>query len=354
MNKNMVGVEEQMRAPENSALQGANLEVTQKCDSRCVSCNIWRMSETLLADNGSQIHEEELSFEEHIRVLSELRALGCRAVQLHGGEPLLNPRLADLVAHGSSLGMFTGIATNGLSMTQDRAKALVDAGLGSIKFSLDGPKEMHNRLRGRKDAYVKQMRAMELVQELDVDQKVYKSIRSNVSSANLERIDEVMDIARDMSIGDVQFAFYSVIDETIVRETNEVFGEPVASLRSLIPKELLPKDTGLIEKKRGQIIEKANRYGITLGDTGFFSLPADQIPKGIKRKRTRCSIFDYSLTIDAFGEVVPCEYVRFSLGNTRNEGVKDILEGSRLRDFRRIYSENYHKLRICDYCCYSL
>jgi radical SAM protein with 4Fe4S-binding SPASM domain len=312
------------------------------------------MSEMTLADKGSRIHEEESSFEEHIGVLSELKALGCKAVQLHGGEPLLNPRLADLVACCSSLGMFTGIATNGLSMTRDKAKALVDSGLGSIKFSLDGPKEMHNRLRGRKDAYDKQIRAMKLVQELDAGQKVYKSIRSNVSSVNLERIEEVVDIAREMSIRDVQFAFYSVIDDTVVKETNEIFGEPIASLRSLIPKELLPKDTGLIEKKRAQIIEKAEPYGITLGDTGFFSLPAGQIPTGIKRKRTKCSLFDYSLTVDAFGEAVPCEYLRFSLGNTKSKGMKDILKGSRLKDFRRIYSENYHKLSICDYCCYSL
>ena len=108
-------MEEHTRMPKIRGLQGANLEVTQKCDSRCVSCNIWRMSETPLADNRSQIHEEELSFEQHIRALSDLEALGCKVVQLHGGEPLLNPRLGDLVAHCSSLGMFTGIATNGLS-----------------------------------------------------------------------------------------------------------------------------------------------------------------------------------------------------------------------------------------------
>jgi hypothetical protein len=46
--------------------------------------------------------------------------------------------------------------------------------------------------------------------------------------------------------------------------------------------------------------------------------------------------------------------LRFSLGNMRSEGMKDILEGSRMKDFRRIYSENYHKLSICDYCCYSI
>ena len=42
----MANIEEHVEAREISALHGANLEVTQKCDSRCVSCNIWRMPET--------------------------------------------------------------------------------------------------------------------------------------------------------------------------------------------------------------------------------------------------------------------------------------------------------------------
>ena len=71
-------------------LSSANLEVTQKCDSRCVSCNIWRMPETSLSDKTASL-PEELSFDQHIHILNELAKLGCRTVQLHGGEPLLNP-----------------------------------------------------------------------------------------------------------------------------------------------------------------------------------------------------------------------------------------------------------------------
>jgi radical SAM protein with 4Fe4S-binding SPASM domain len=258
------------------------------------------------------------------------------------------------VAHCSSLGIFTGIATNGLSMTPFKAHGLVDAGLGSIKFSLDGPKELHNRLRGRKDAYEKQILAMEWVIEADKRHRVYKSIRSNVSSVNLERIDEVIDIAQKMSINDVQFAFYSVISRDVAIQANDIFKKQVASLRSLIPKELLPSDVDLIENKRNQMMEKAADYGITLGNTGFFSLPADQIPTGIKRKRTRCTLFENCLTIDAFGDIFPCEYIRYSLGNARDLSVEYVLTGERFRLFKHLYTNHYPQLEICDYCCYSL
>ena len=334
-------------------LISANIEVTQKCDSRCVSCNIWKIKTSSLADKAAA-RKTELCYDDHIQILDKLAELGCRTVQLHGGEPLLNPGLADLVAHCTSLGIFTGIATNGLSMTPEKAKCLVDAGIGSIKFSLDGPKELHNRLRGRKDAYEKQIRAMEWVIEADERHTVYKSIRSNVSSINLPRIDEVIDIAKVMSITDVQFAFYSVIDKDVVNQANDIFKEQVASLRSLIPKALLPDNVDLIETKRNRMMDKAAACGITLGKTGFFTLPVDQIPKGIKRKRTRCTLFENCLTIDAFGELFPCEYIRFSLGNIKDQALENILNGERFQLFKDIYSKNYPHLKICDYCCYSL
>ena len=339
---------------QTAGLQSANLEVTQKCDSRCISCNIWQIPNKPLSNKKATDQTQELSFMEHVRVLDELKALGTKAVQLHGGEPLLNARLAELVAHCSSSGIFTGISTNGLSMTPEKAKALTDAGLGSIKFSLDGPEDLHNHLRGRKDAFVKQIRAIELMQNSDPDQKVYKSIRSNVSSVNLERIDEVIDIAKALGIKDIQFAFYSVIDEDIVNESNDLFNSPIASLRSLIPAWLLPGDVQLIENKRDQMLSKADRFGISLGKTRFFTLPADQISKGIKRERTKCTIFNHSLTIDAFGETIPCEYLRFSLGNIKEKSLNKILLAEPLKTFKKIYSDNYQHLRICDYCCYSL
>jgi len=329
------------------------LELTQKCNSRCISCNTWRMQRTLLNDNTAA-PVEELSFQEHVRIIDELGRLGCKEIELHGGEPLMYPKLAELVAHCSSLGISSKFATNGILMTAELAERLVNAGLTMIRFSLDGPKEPNNQLRGRQDAFDKQIRAMELFRAAGSESSVIKVIRTNVSSVNLERIDEVVDIARLMGIKRIQFAFHSTYDRAIVEETNDIFQEKVASLRSMVPDELLPKDVDLIREKRRQILQKAGVLGIYIDRTRFFSLPASEIPKGIKRDREPCILIYTRCYIDAFGNAIPCEYLRFSLGNVAQQSLTAIYQSERFNSFTRIYSLNHQNLRICDYCCRSL
>jgi sulfatase maturation enzyme AslB (radical SAM superfamily) len=41
------------------------------------------------------------------------------------------------------------MVTNGLFLDDDRARRIVDAGMGSISISMDGPVELNDRLRGR-------------------------------------------------------------------------------------------------------------------------------------------------------------------------------------------------------------
>jgi radical SAM protein with 4Fe4S-binding SPASM domain len=67
----------------------------------------------------------------------------------------------------------------------------------------------------------------------------------------------------------------------------------------------------------------------------------------------RSRIYD-ACTVDSFGDVVPCEYLRYRFGNVRDQPMKDILASHRFQQFSRIYSENVERLRICDYCCHSL
>ena len=89
---------------QKQGLQSANLEVTQKCDSKCVSCNIWQMAKSPLSNNEAAQQERELDFDEHIQIINELKELGVKALQLHGGEPLLNTRLPEIEASSGGSG----------------------------------------------------------------------------------------------------------------------------------------------------------------------------------------------------------------------------------------------------------
>jgi radical SAM protein with 4Fe4S-binding SPASM domain len=59
------------------------------------------------------------------------------AVPYGAGEPLLNPQIFDMIAHCTSLGIPTGISTNGTVLSEDYSRRLIEAGLAYITFAFD-------------------------------------------------------------------------------------------------------------------------------------------------------------------------------------------------------------------------
>ncbi|HET7377456.1 MAG TPA: radical SAM protein, partial [Anaerolineae bacterium] len=66
------------------ALPMAILYLTDKCNSRCISCDYWRYGRT------------NMSPELVDRLVSELPRLGTRYILLSGGEPLMHPQWAEI------------------------------------------------------------------------------------------------------------------------------------------------------------------------------------------------------------------------------------------------------------------
>lgn len=107
------------------------LSVTDACNFRCQYCR--PVLETIEHEDGSL-----LSFPEIVRLVGWCYDRGCRKVRLTGGEPLLRPRMPELVRslkfHYPHLDL--SLSTNGLNLTPV-AKELQEAGLDRINISLD-------------------------------------------------------------------------------------------------------------------------------------------------------------------------------------------------------------------------
>jgi len=106
---------------------GLLAELTYRCPLRCPYCS---NPENLAAYRG------ELTTEQWCRVLDEARELGVLQVHLSGGEPLVRRDLAELIAHAHRLGMYTGLVTSGVPLTESRFAALVQAGLDHVQLSV--------------------------------------------------------------------------------------------------------------------------------------------------------------------------------------------------------------------------
>jgi MoaA/NifB/PqqE/SkfB family radical SAM enzyme len=114
--------------------------VTERCNARCVHCDIWK--------NRGQ--EESPSVDQWKRVLADIRKwLGPVQVTLTGGEALLRPFTPELVAYGTSLGLFMEVLTHGYWPDQVRVEKLAMARPWRVTVSFDGFGETHSRIRGR-------------------------------------------------------------------------------------------------------------------------------------------------------------------------------------------------------------
>lgn len=330
-------------------LSFASLEVTDQCNSRCKTCNIWKMQSGKPADTCRKLKKGQWK-----KSILSLQRLGCRAIGFLGGEPTLNKDLAELIAYCSRLGMASRVVTNGLSMSEALAAELVQAGLTEIRFSLDGSRNTHNEIRGRDDAFDKQIQSIERMQRTDPHNKVVKSINTTISSMNIGNIEDVIDVACAAKIRRIQVFLASVIDDEILEATNKIFGEDVTFYRSVLEEELHIRDSALIEAQRATLRERATAMGVSLNASTFFTMPVSAISQGMKRPKGPCPHIYHSCIVDSQGEVFPCEYIRYRLGNLKDDSLKDIYTSERFSNFTRVYSENIDKLEICNYCCYSM
>ncbi|MCL2029808.1 MAG: radical SAM protein [Deltaproteobacteria bacterium] len=82
----------------------------------------------------------DMDFALYERLIGEGAARGLRSVKLNFlGEPLLAPRLTDMVRRAAGAGLWVMLNTNAVLLTEAKAEALLAAGLTDIFFSFDSP-----------------------------------------------------------------------------------------------------------------------------------------------------------------------------------------------------------------------
>jgi radical SAM protein with 4Fe4S-binding SPASM domain len=113
-------------------------ELTLKCDQRCVHCG----------SRAGAARPGELTTDEALALVAELRALGVGEVTLIGGEAYLRDDFITIARAIRAAGMDCTMTTGGLNLTEARVAALAEAGIRSVNLSIDGTEAVHDELRG--------------------------------------------------------------------------------------------------------------------------------------------------------------------------------------------------------------
>lgn len=162
-------------------------ELTYRCPLHCVFC-------FNPVDFASTQKEQELSTDDWLRVLREGRALGAVQCGLSGGEPLLRDDLEVIVAEARRLGYYTNLLTSGVGLTNERARALKDAGLDHVQLSFqDSTREMNDFLSHTKTFDLKN-RVARIIKDHDWPMVMNVVIHR----MNIDHIDRIIGMAHEM------------------------------------------------------------------------------------------------------------------------------------------------------------
>lgn len=168
------------------------LLVNRGCNLRCSFCDLWE----------DHVH---MPLEQVLPLLDDAAAIGTRTLVLTGGEPFLHPDLFTIVRAARSRGMGVNITTNG-TLLERRWEDVVDSGVSSLSFSIDGLAETHDALRGQQGAWRRTMAALErAVAHGGLSPSVYFT----VTRTNVRELTAVFDRVHAMGAG---FDFWPVND----------------------------------------------------------------------------------------------------------------------------------------------
>lgn len=146
-------------------------EVTNNCNFLCPHCRAYC------------IHEEDNEEIEN-RIVSEIIKAKVLAVNISGGEPLLNSRVFNIIKKLTSNNIYVGISTNGWFYEKFR-NDIVESGVKFVQVSLDGPKEVHEKFRGVKGSYDRAIRALTLAKE----DGMFTQMNVTITAENLDTLE---------------------------------------------------------------------------------------------------------------------------------------------------------------------
>ena len=151
--------------------------VTNRCNLNCCFC----LAKDLKRDS-------EMTTEEIKKAMNEFKRAGTQLWDFCGGEPLLRKDISELILYAKEIGLMVSIVTNGMQIKKN-ILALLKA--DSIMISIDGPKEIHDKIRGAPCFDT-------IVENLDILVKNNKTpiINMVISRDNLTSVDYMINFAK--------------------------------------------------------------------------------------------------------------------------------------------------------------
>jgi radical SAM protein with 4Fe4S-binding SPASM domain len=316
-------------------------EPTLRCNLDCVMCD---------RDKKKLIEKRKEMELDDIKIMIENLPKTINTIYISGGEPFVRKDIYDickLFLDEFNTKVKILIQTNGMFVS--RVLRLTELKRVSFNLSIDGPRNIHNMMRGDNTSFDNVMNLFKL---LILKGKII-STTTVISEYNLKHVVKLLEYIRDEDIKpSVMIIEYErKFSKGIIEDSAEVLGLNTDHFPVTIHKDVIPSYSFQVLRKQLEEIDK------TLKTNGFkfFYLPSDLKQKTrdyYYRKKNKNPMYCYNLSVlrvDPYGDVIPCFTIRKKFGNILKTPFVDIWNSREFRMFRQKLIKN-NLAPVCEAC----
>jgi radical SAM protein with 4Fe4S-binding SPASM domain len=297
------------KATEQGIPLSAHLDITWRCNERCVHCYL---------DHGG---EGEMSTAEIKNVISQLADTGTFFLSISGGEPLLRRDCFEILEYARELGFSVKLKTNAVMIGAAQAARLKNLGIEQVQISIYSHlPEVHDAITKLPGSLRRSLQAIRYLRA----EGVKVSITNVLMKQNVQNAKAVRLLAKEL---DVEF----VIDPTITPMLN---GD-----RSVL-------NLGISNQELDEIFHTEE----FIGNVGEFCAPVSEVDEDVLEGYS-CSAGHTLAYISPSGDVYPCVQFPMPCGNLREKSFREIWYRSEaLTELRSVHVRD---LPTCSHCSHT-
>lgn len=291
-------------------LQFAWLEITDKCNERCLHCY------GNFSPGGRETFSKSLSHDEWKNIIHSLAINGCSQIQFIGGEPFKYRGAAkeltvlDLVEFARECGIeFIEIFTNGTLVSEEAVKRIKELGI-QIAISLySSDPNIHDFVTQTPGSYKKTIRSIGLLKEADIPVRAAVIVMKQNQNTIEETLQMVQRLGLNLRMPDV------------VRPTGR------AQMIDIMPN-----------------VQTLLRYGL-ISKPNFLTDPIS-----FHRNHFYHTCLAGKIAITTEGKVIPCIFSRNqTMGDLKEQELEEILQSEKLDENWKSTKDKVLVCRDCEY-----
>ena len=284
-------------------------EITLKCNLACQHCG----------SRAGEARADELSTEEALDLIKQMKEVGISEISLIGGEAYLRPDWLTLAKAINESGIICSVVTGGYGISRATAEKMRDAGIAEVSVSIDGLRDTHDLLRGKPGSFDNCFKTLEHLREVGIR----SGFNTQINRRSAPELPRLYELARNAGVAGWQFSLTVPMGNAADR-----------------PELLIqPAEIPAVYAMLARVVLRANQEGVSVlpgNDIGYFG-PTEHILRSIHHGWGMywqgCQAGNAGLGIEADGKIKGCPSLptdSYVGGNIRDHKLEDILQTKEL------------------------